>query len=477
VPGDEKSREELLRQFEAAISGMELADLRRLAGDLPRLASRMPLRPDRPNLRRPPRADTTIYRLRVDLEHARPPIWRRLEIRSDVTLDVVHHVLQAAFGWGDSHLHRFSLGAGPFDQHSELFLCPYDVEEGEDSGEAAAAVRLDETVQGPGDVLHYTYDYGDNWQLTLRLEKVLPAPDGAATATCVDGRRAAPPEDCGGITDADDLAEVLDDPAHFDVDEINQSLRDPYFVLREAGVHPRLVDLVNRLAFTEAGDDLVARMLALTSPAPDPAPEEMIAALGAYLWLLDRAGGEGIELTSAGYLKPADVEAASAVVPAMGDWSGRSNREIHAAPLLNFRQSLQAMGLLRKYKGRLLLTSAGAKMRHDPSALWEFLASRLLPTGASAFTEEAALLVLAYAATSTDGTVPLGEITQALGHLGWRRTDQRPLETYDLYHFEHSPFDVLTNVSDKPVNFGDRRRLSPVAIALARAALRSPATA
>jgi hypothetical protein len=62
----------------------------------------------------------------------------------------------------------------------------------------------------------------------------------------------------------------------------------------------------------------------------------------------------------------------------------------------------------------------------------------------------------------------------ALGHLGWRRTDERPLETYDLYHFERSPFHVLVNISDKPVKFDDRRRLSPVAIAFARAALRSP---
>jgi hypothetical protein len=40
-------------------------------------------------------------------------------------------VLQVAFDWTDSHLHRFSLGGHPFDNHSQLFLCPYDVEEGE----------------------------------------------------------------------------------------------------------------------------------------------------------------------------------------------------------------------------------------------------------------------------------------------------------------------------------------------------------
>ncbi|MGH3447682.1 MAG: plasmid pRiA4b ORF-3 family protein, partial [Nocardioidaceae bacterium] len=167
-----------------------------------------------------------IYRLRVDLDHARPPIWRRLDVRSDLTLDVVHEVLQTAFGWTDTHLHRFALGGSPFDVRSQVFLCPYDVEEEDEDedGEAASDVRLDETLQGPGDRLRYVYDYGDAWELTLRLEEVRPSSDDSAIAVCVGGRRQAPPEDCGGLTDADQLAEVLDDPSDFAIEEINAAL-------------------------------------------------------------------------------------------------------------------------------------------------------------------------------------------------------------------------------------------------------------
>lgn len=77
-----------------------------------------------------------------------------------------------------------------------MFLCPYDVEGGEDEddgGIAAADVRLDGTLQEPGDVLHYLYDYGDNWELTLRLEKILPGAPDSPSASAIDGRRAAPP--------------------------------------------------------------------------------------------------------------------------------------------------------------------------------------------------------------------------------------------------------------------------------------------
>ena len=72
-----------------------------------------------------------------------------------------------AFGWSDSHLHRFALGGSPFDENSELFLCPYDVEEGEDDGTPAKEVRLDETLSEPRDVLQYCYDYGDSWDLII----------------------------------------------------------------------------------------------------------------------------------------------------------------------------------------------------------------------------------------------------------------------------------------------------------------------
>jgi hypothetical protein len=153
----------------------------------------------RPHLRRPPLAEVVTYRLRVDLDRVVPPVWRMLEVRSDLTLDVLHRVLQVAYGWSDTHLHRFALGGDPFGFDSELFLCPYDVEHGEDEGTPEAQVRLDETVQERGDVLRYVYDYGDQWQLTLVLEEVVPSRTDGPRAICTTGSGSAPPEDSGGV--------------------------------------------------------------------------------------------------------------------------------------------------------------------------------------------------------------------------------------------------------------------------------------
>jgi Plasmid pRiA4b ORF-3-like protein len=425
----------------------------------------------RPELRRPPLDEVVIYRIRVDLDHAEPPIWRRLDLRSDLPLDVVHQMLQVAFGWTDSHLHRFSLGGHPFHPTSQLFLCPYDVEEGDeddDGGSPAADVRLDETLQEPGDVLHYVYDYGDSWELVLRLEKVLPATPDSRAASAADGRRAASPEDSGGGTDLASIALVVDDPARFHLEELNQALLAPYFLLRGNGVDPRLLDLVNRLRSTGVGEDLAQRMVTLVSRPTELDGEQVAAALAAYRWFLDRAHGGGIELTSAGYLNPADVEAASAVVPAMGDWIGRNNRENHAGPLLEFRQSLQSMGLLRKYKGTLLLTRAGAAARLDPLTLWAHLADRLIPK-AGEFETSATLLVLAYAATSPDGPIPREHVAAALAELGWRHSDGSPVDGYDVYRLD--VFTTLVNVSGRLASPGGRNWVSPAAATLAEAAL------
>jgi hypothetical protein len=355
----------------------------------------------RPDLRHARRRDVVVYRVRVHLDGSDPTIWRRLDLRSNLTLDLLHQVLQVAFDWTDSHLHRFSLGGGAFDDDSQLFLCPYDVDNtdwpDDDDGLPAAGTRLDETLSEPGDVLHYLYDYGDNWELTLRLEEILPAETDCPAAVVIDGARAAPPEDCGHLVDADSLAEVLPDPALFEPQRVNKGFADAYFVLRDAGIDVRLVDLVHRLTYSPYGDD----------PGEGGAHTDRCASAGPGRYCRQPAGisvvsrprrRRRIPLTSAGYLKPADVEEASKVVPAMHDWIGKHNREIQCYPLLRFREGVQSLGLLCKHKGTLLLTKAGQAARRDPDKLWEHLAGRLIPKSGEKFEAQATLLMLAFAA-------------------------------------------------------------------------------
>lgn len=220
---------DLRRQVEALLSRADAGDLQELArqlgsftvGGFAGTGSGFGLARQRPRLHHDRRDEPATYRVRVDLDHAHPPIWRRLEVRSDLTLGSIHEILQDAYDWTDSHLHRFSMGSKAFDRNAEFFLCDWDVEEGEE-GIPETEITLDQTLADPGDVLHYVYDYGDDWELTIRLEAVLPL--GPNPARCVGGRRASPPEDSGGHSDAEDLGGALPAPAAFDMHGLNERL-------------------------------------------------------------------------------------------------------------------------------------------------------------------------------------------------------------------------------------------------------------
>lgn len=203
------------------------------------------------------------------------------------------------------------------------------------------------------------------------------------------------------------------------------------------------------MRFSPVGDEVAGRAVLLLRKPDMPDEAELGAALRAHRWFLDRAAGGGIPLTAAGYLKPDDVIAASAVLPAMSDWIGENNREANAYPLLQFRHSLQSAGLLRKYKGRLLLTKAGAAAQRDPARLWDHLTFRLLPGDDDGFDTPATLLLLLYAATSAGVALPLDRIAAALTALGWCRENRRPLSGSEIHAL--AAFQLPSNLTDTSI--------------------------
>ena len=69
--------------------------------------------------------------------------------------------------------------------------------------------------------------------------------------------------DCPGYADfaqeavaALRVADLLKDPETFDIDAINTSLRSPYVALAEHNLNRRLVEVIDRLAYSSLGEDL-----------------------------------------------------------------------------------------------------------------------------------------------------------------------------------------------------------------------------
>ena len=150
-------------------------------------------------------------RVSVVLAYTDPPIWRRLELASDLRLDELHRVLQTAFEWEGGHLHQFSTQARTWDDGSAADLGPSPFSESP-ATEPESKTRLSQVLAAVGDRLEYVYDFGDSWEHVVVLEEIVePAPD-APRARLVDGDRAAPLEDCGGVPGYEDLVTALADP-------------------------------------------------------------------------------------------------------------------------------------------------------------------------------------------------------------------------------------------------------------------------
>jgi hypothetical protein len=176
---------------------------------------------------------TSIYQLKVTLKHSKPPIWRRLQVDGSTGLDHLHDILQAAMGWTNSHLHQF-VAKGRYYGVPEPDW-GLDVENEE-------MVRLCDIAPAEKSKFVYEYDSGDSWEHEILVEKIIPTTEILRHAVCITGKRACPPEDCGGVWGYEHLLEALKDPNHpdhgdlldwvgveldpeeFEVDEVNEYL-------------------------------------------------------------------------------------------------------------------------------------------------------------------------------------------------------------------------------------------------------------
>jgi pRiA4b ORF-3-like protein len=147
----------------------------------------------------------SIHQLKITLEDVRPPIWRRVQVSSDTSLAALHHICQDAMGWEDCHLHLFAAQGVTYGEPSPEDYLPLRDER---------RVTLGRVAPREGDTFTYEYDFGDSWTHRIVVEKVSDPEPGVVYPRCVRGKRACPPEDCGGTWGYSELLAALADPAH-----------------------------------------------------------------------------------------------------------------------------------------------------------------------------------------------------------------------------------------------------------------------
>lgn len=381
--------------------------------------------------------------LHVEVELVEPRVWRTIVVRSDLSLEDLHLVLQRAVGWQDYHLHRFWARADQESWQGPYFLTDMDVAEGE-LGTHERAARLDQVFREVGDALRYTYDFGDDWHHQVRLEAVGELPADAPDAVCTGGEMAGPLEDSGGppgytelvaaFSDDPPLSRLEDyvrewlpegwDPEELDLDQVNAALsligastQEIFAVV--AGVQPPAsLDALLEIAPPDALAALAELCRSAAAVDQVLGDAELAAIARPYRLLLDLAGDDGIPLTQAGWMKPVVVRELFTEL-GLPDWMGKGTREEHARPIAELRATAQDVGLLRKHKGRLLATRKAQQISSDRDCV-EIVAAGLLRSQDGYLTAARGLFALLTVARGSSHLNWADEVADLLTRCGLR---------------------------------------------------------
>jgi Plasmid pRiA4b ORF-3-like protein len=155
-------------------------------------------------------SNQTVYQLKITLKSIRPPIWRRVQLNSKTTLQQLHLIVQAVMGWDNYHMHSWTIAGIDYGQPQP---------EHDFNVRSEQSVKLSQVVLREKFKFFYTYDFGDSWEHEILVEKYLPAAPDVNYPVCLTGKRACPPEDCGGSWGYAELLSIITDPSHPEYEE------------------------------------------------------------------------------------------------------------------------------------------------------------------------------------------------------------------------------------------------------------------
>jgi hypothetical protein len=138
-------------------------------------------------------APQKALQLKITLKHIQPPVWRRIVVADTYSLGDLHWVIQKAMGWGNDHPHAFDVGGIEYVGAEVIEFC---------TGEDLLCdddFLLSQLIKRRGQRFTYRYDFGDCWTHEILVEKSEVAAGDPPRTRCLDGARACPPEDSGGV--------------------------------------------------------------------------------------------------------------------------------------------------------------------------------------------------------------------------------------------------------------------------------------
>jgi hypothetical protein len=154
-----------------------------------------------------------VYQFKIALLGIRPQIWRRIVVPETYTFWDLHVAIQDSMGWLDYHLHEFEI-PNPKTRGPDIIGIPDG--EWDDDREVLAGwhTPIGSYFNVKNRIALYKYDFGDGWEHEVRLEGILAREMNRKYPRCLDGARACPPEDVGGVSGYRDFLKAIRNPRH-----------------------------------------------------------------------------------------------------------------------------------------------------------------------------------------------------------------------------------------------------------------------
>ncbi len=156
---------------------------------------------------------THVYQLKIILKDSKPLVWRRIHVPENYTFWDLHVAIQDSMGWLDYHLHEFEILEPTTKRKVRLGIPENDFD-----GEVLPGQdhNISDYFSMGNKKSVYLYDFGDNWEHVLELERILLRDRDTKYPLCIEGERACPPEDVGGVDGYGNFLEIMKDPHHPD---------------------------------------------------------------------------------------------------------------------------------------------------------------------------------------------------------------------------------------------------------------------
>lgn len=167
-----------------------------------------------------------IFQFKITLKDTKPSVWRRIQVPETYTFWDLHVAIQDAMGWYDCHLHEFEMWNRW--KITKVSMGIPDDNTGWRDVKPGWKIKMSEYFSLENKSAEYTYDFGDTWRHAIILEKILPRESNKKYPICIDGKRACPPEDCGGPWGYAELLDILADPKHRRHKELKEWIGGPF---------------------------------------------------------------------------------------------------------------------------------------------------------------------------------------------------------------------------------------------------------